>query len=204
MGKAGVRIGLGRKKAQEFADKLNMVRLPGNCCIRFSLTVDQALDDKDLPKEKRTQYMSYLRRLCCMFDILPSSFMLTPTFDGHGVTPFATGGFSDVYEATLDGRRVAVKVLKVNTQTIKSVRRVSGPLPPPLKAPLTPSYKLLIKEVVGWKWIRHENILPFVGVLSKPPLFSIISERMENGNIMNFIQARPDYNRLRLVSARRA
>ena len=124
-------------------------------------------------------------------------------FDERGVTPFATGGFSDVYEATLSGRSVAVKVLKVNTQTIESVRRVSGLLPPLSKGLLTRGYKHLIKEVVGWKWVRHENILPFVGVLWKPPLFSIISERMENGNIMNFVKAHPAHNRLSLVSERR-
>lgn len=140
-----------------------------------------------------------------MFEILPSSFMLTPTFDECGTTPFATGGFSEVYEATLEGRRVVVKVLKIpNTETIDSVRKVGGP---PLflsKWSLTSGPKLFVKEVVGWKWHRHENILPFVGVSSKPPLFSIVSERMENGNIMNFIKEYPNHNRLRLVSKGRA
>ena len=126
-----------------------------------------------------------------------------PTFNEREATPFATGGFSEVYEATLNGRPVVVKVLKVNTQTIKSVRRVSGLFSPLPNELLTPGCKLLIKEVVGWKWVRHENVLPFVGVMSKPPLFSIISERMENGNIIGFIEAHPSYNRLRLVSERR-
>ena len=139
-----------------------------------------------------------------MFDILPSSFVLTPTFDEHEAVPFASGGFSDVYKASLGGRRVAVKVLKVDTQTIKSVRRVGGLFLPPSNESLRLGRKLLIEEVVGWKWARHENILPFVGVVLKPPLFSIISERMENGNIMNFIEAHPSYNRLRLVSEGRA
>lgn len=61
--------------------------------------------------------------------------------------------------------------------------------------------KLLVKEVIGWKWLQHENILPFIGVTLTPPLFSIVSERMENGNIVDFIKARPDHNRLRLVSS---
>jgi len=69
--------------------------------------------------------MSYLRKLCRTFDILPSSFILTPTFDERGTTPFATGGFSEVYEASLDGRCVAIKVLDVNAETINGVRRVS-------------------------------------------------------------------------------
>ena len=60
--------------------------------------------------------------------------------------------------------------------------------------------KLLAKEVIGWKWLQHDNILPFLGVVLEPPRFSIISERMENGNIMCFIKAHPNHNRLRLVS----
>ena len=139
--------------------------------------------------------------MCCMFGILPSSFILTPTFDEHGTTPFARGGFSEVYEATFEGRCVAVKALKIPyAESIESVRKVSGLFLSPSKGLFTLDHKLLVKEVVGWKWVRHENVLPFIGVSLNPPLFSIISERMENGNIMNFIKAHPNYNRLRLVS----
>jgi len=60
--------------------------------------------------------------------------------------------------------------------------------------------ELLAKEVVGWKWIQHENILPFVGVTFAPPPVSIVSELMDNGNIMEFIKINQKYNRLRLVS----
>jgi len=60
--------------------------------------------------------------------------------------------------------------------------------------------QLLVKEVVGWKWLRHNNVLPFLGVSLEPPLLSIISDRMENGTIMDFIKLHPDFNRLHLVS----
>ena len=65
---------------------------------------------------------------------------------------------------------------------------------------LTLDLKLLVKEVVGWKWLQHENILPFLGVMLAPSPISIASERMENGNIMDFVKTHQDYNRLRLVS----
>ena len=136
-----------------------------------------------------------------MFRILPTSFLLTPTFDEYGTKPFAKGGYSEVYKATIGGRCVAVKALRfADTETVENARKVGGLFLPPRKERFTLCHELLVKEVVGWKWVHHENILPFVGVLSKPPLFSIISEWMENGNIMNFIKTRPDYNRLRLVS----
>ena len=60
--------------------------------------------------------------------------------------------------------------------------------------------KLLVEEVVGWKWLQHENILPFIGVALAPPLFSIISEWMENGDIKQFTKIHPEYNRVHLVS----
>jgi len=62
---------------------------------------------------------------------------------------------------------------------------------------LTLDFKLLAREVVGWKWLRHGNILPFVGVT---PELAIVSDLMENGNIMEFVNKHPRYNRLRLVS----
>ena len=41
--------------------------------------------------------------------------------------------------------------------------------------------------------------MPFVGVMFEPSI-SIVSERMNNGNIMDFVKVNQDYNRLRLVS----
>ena len=60
--------------------------------------------------------------------------------------------------------------------------------------------KFLIEEVVGWKFLKHRNIVPFIGVALTPPLFSIISEWMVNGDIMCFTRTHPEYNRLDLVS----
>jgi len=128
--------------------------------------------------------------------------MLEPTFDERGAEPFASGGFSDVYKATLDGRLVAIKTLRVSTTADpEKAYSVSGLVPGVLKLLLTLDPKLLVKEVVGWKWLRHENVLPFVGVTLTPLLFSIVSERMENGDIINFVKTHPDHNRLRLVSS---
>lgn len=43
-----------------------------------------------------------------MFETLPSSFVLAPAPDEHGIT-LGTGGSSEVYEATFGGRCVAIK-----------------------------------------------------------------------------------------------
>jgi len=62
---------------------------------------------------------------------------------------------------------------------------------------LTLGFKLLAREVFGWKWLQHRNIFPFVGVT---PELAIISDLMEHGNIMEFINNYPRHNRLHLVS----
>ena len=106
-----------------------------------------------------------------------------------------------MYKATFEGRPVVIKTLRVSSATDpKKVHKVSSSHRDATKQSLNPGSKLLIKEVVGWKWLRHENILPFIGVIFTPPLISIISERMQNGNITEFVRAHPKHNRLRLVS----
>ena len=106
-----------------------------------------------------------------------------------------------MYKATLHDRPVVIKVLNVATQMDREkIHKVSSFDPKMSKQLLTLHLQLLVKEVVAWKWLRHENILPFVGVTLAPSPISITSERMENGNIMDFIKVDQDYNRLNLVS----
>ena len=62
---------------------------------------------------------------------------------------------------------------------------------------LTRRFKLLAKEVIGWRWLQHENVLSFVGVT---PDLAIVSDLMEHGNIREFIANNPRHNRLQLVS----
>jgi len=55
-------------------------------------------------------------------------------------------------------------------------------------------HKRLVKEVVGWARLRHENILPFIGVSTQPTQFSIVSEWMPHGDIMSFVEDHPNRN----------
>ena len=138
--------------------------------------------------------------MCGAFGVLPQSFILEKAFDERETTPFATGGFSDIYKGTIDGRPVAIKTLRVTTTEYKKVHKVNRSVIKISEQLIMRESKLLAKEVIRWKWIQHDNILPFLGVVLEPPRFSIISERMENGNIVDFIKAHPDHNRLQLVS----
>ena len=65
-----------------------------------------------------------------------------------------------------------------------------------------PSIKQLCREVLIWKRLAHQDVLPLLGVsaLEDRQYFRIISEWMPDGNVAEFIKSNPQTNRLRLVS----
>ena len=50
-----------------------------------------------------------------------------------------------------------------------------------------------------WNYLRHPNVLQLLGVTMSETQFAMVSEWMTNGNINDFVKARPDVDRLRLV-----
>lgn len=50
-----------------------------------------------------------------------------------------------------------------------------------------------------WKALRHPNISSLLGVTMTENQFAMVSGWMDNGNINEFVKARPDTNRLALV-----
>ena len=126
--------------------------------------------------------------------------MLTEGFDHIEERPFTCGGFADVYKATYKGQCVVAKALKTTSvENLDNVHKVSGVIFCSIVHTLTPDFQRFAKEVVGWKWLRHENILPFVGVTSIPSSFSMVSAWMENGDIMRFLRTTPNQNPFTLV-----
>ena len=51
-----------------------------------------------------------------------------------------------------------------------------------------------------WSALRHENVLPLLGATVIGTRFVMVSEWMPNGNINEFVKARPDADRVGLVS----
>jgi hypothetical protein len=50
-----------------------------------------------------------------------------------------------------------------------------------------------------WKYFKHPNLLPLLGVEMTEDRFMMVSEWMTNGNINQFVEAHPDVNRFDLV-----
>ena len=51
-----------------------------------------------------------------------------------------------------------------------------------------------------WKALQHPNVLQLIGVTMSETQFAMVSDWMANGNISDFLKARPDADRLELVS----
>jgi hypothetical protein len=52
---------------------------------------------------------------------------------------------------------------------------------------------------VGWKTLRHPNVLPLLGVTMAETRFVTVSEWMVNGTIMEFVREHASADRLSLV-----
>jgi len=55
------------------------------------------------------------------------------------------------------------------------------------------------REGVAWKYLRHPNILPLIGVTVSNQRFVMVSAWMENGNINEFVGKDQHVNRIELV-----
>ncbi|KAF9786168.1 kinase-like domain-containing protein, partial [Thelephora terrestris] len=92
------------------------------------------------------------------------------------------GGYADVWKGIYCAQDVAVKVIR--TYSTDDLLKIM---------------KRLCKEVVMWRFLRHPNILPLLGVSMTENQFAVVSEWMRNGNINQFVRAHPEVNRLKLL-----
>lgn len=60
---------------------------------------------------------------------------------------------------------------------------------------------MFYKEAVMWRRLSHKNVLPFLGAAS-PALYplALVSPWMQKGDIVGYIKAHREVNRLGLVS----
>jgi hypothetical protein len=66
-----------------------------------------------------------LRRLCRETGLVPASCQVPIAVFRDSATPVSQTAFSDVWSAILDGRRVAIKALRLHGDQLQSVQRVS-------------------------------------------------------------------------------
>jgi len=89
----------------EYLDKVrHHVALPHS-----PLRPAQVLDGLDPSSAASRKCLRELRSICGIKGILPISYTLSSHLLNIGPEPFASGGFGDIYNGTLDGSRVCIK-----------------------------------------------------------------------------------------------
>jgi len=63
-------------------------------------------------------------------------------------------------------------------------------------------FQRFCREGVAWRYLRHPNILPLLGVTVSEHQFALVSEWMEDGNINDFLDMNRHVNRVELVCRR--
>ncbi|PBK89471.1 hypothetical protein ARMGADRAFT_935652 [Armillaria gallica] len=141
----------------------------------------QELDDAPHPDEYRKACMKCLRALCNARNIVPSSLFLRDVIR-EGKNPVGGGGFADIWKGHLHDTHVCLKVLRVFC-------------PEEQKAKVLRDF---CQEALVWRQLLHPNVLPFLGVSKDvfAPRYCLISPWMVNGNIMSYLEAHPDHDRL--------
>jgi len=130
-------------------------------------------------------YHSWIRKIVRHTGALPSSFFLEEVMRSSD-HPVAGGGFADIYIGSYGGIRVALKVLRIyGTQ---NQRREA--------------VKAVAHEAIFWKNLDHPHILPFLGISNDAfvPHLCLVSPWMSHGNIMDYIEAHPEVDRLPLLA----
>jgi len=126
--------------------------------------------------------MKSLREMCARYTLVPQSLKIELGDDSTGTLMFS-GGFGDVWKRQYQGREVAVKVLRTNTTN--DLGLIS---------------RRFCKEFIPWKFLRHPNVLPLIGVRMTENEFAMVSDWMPNGNINRFVTTHRDANRFELLA----
>lgn len=153
--------------------------LSGEDAQSFIDAIDQTLDA--LVPWLRKKCLTTLCKICGRRGMLPRSLHI-PLCYNRLDPPLYNGGYAEVWKGKHQGREVAVKVLKVYlTSDFDEITR------------------RFCKEVMTWKTLRHQNLLPLLGVTMNNNQFAMVSEWMINGNINEFIEEHGDVNRFELL-----
>ena len=149
----------------------------------------------------RSRCLHGLQKVSARCGILPKSYW-TPhdslvRADG---APSAIGRVSNVCHQSIDGQSVAVKTISSdcigNFNSFRRVRLVASPH----RIFLMNSGFLqkLCSNAVMWKRLKHPNVVPFLGLGSNAPPFSLVYPWMP-GSLSEYVRENPDVDRLGMV-----
>ncbi|KXN84340.1 Serine/threonine-protein kinase HT1 [Leucoagaricus sp. SymC.cos] len=148
--------------------------------------LDELLRTENLKGDKQRRTLDLLHKIVKSAQIVPQHLLLSDVvlkFDPLELV--AAGGFSDIFKREYKNRVVAVKVVRIKNplERDKVLKRHTG-------------------ELIISAYLAHPNILPFYGVvkINDSPLLIGISEWMENGDLLNYLEKKPEVPRIPLIA----
>ncbi|KAK1216382.1 Rho guanine nucleotide exchange factor [Marasmius sp. AFHP31] len=99
--------------------------------------------------------------------------------NGLSKSPAEFGGSTDTWTGSINGVRVAIKVVRHRIDSQKREQVV----------------KAFTREAMVWRNLNHPNILPFTGMYwfnGYQELVCLVSPQMENGNLLQFLNDHPE------------
>ncbi|KAF9645420.1 kinase-like protein [Thelephora ganbajun] len=143
--------------------------------------LDKVVSSNTVDPGLKNRCFRVLRRVSHACGILPRSYY--PGVTLSDIIPYASGGFADIWKGQLDGHQVCVKAFR--TQTAANLGRIK---------------RRFYREVIGWKYISHPNVLPFLGVSETLFPLCFVSPWLPNGNIIEYTRKNQRVNRLQLLA----
>ncbi|KAG6912003.1 hypothetical protein DXG01_000251 [Tephrocybe rancida] len=139
----------------------------------------------DLPELDivRPSILRVLLELSKRSGLYPTALILRGV-EPQGQKAVAAGSYGDIWQGTLAGGIVAIKVMRIDSSYINR------------------GIKIFCKEAIVWRQLHHPNVLPFQGVCQWPgPSFRVclVSPWMANRNVLQYLQRNPDDDRRSLI-----
>ncbi|KAJ6476218.1 kinase-like domain-containing protein [Mycena sanguinolenta] len=148
----------------------------------------QVLDRGSLPSaEDASRARRLIIRLSEVRDQLPASLFI-PSVTDHDMDPTFCGGFGDIYRASYNGTKVALKRIRGFQASADSLR----------------SRLQFCREALVWQTLRHKYVLPFIGIDRETfSSFCLVSPWMQHGTVLRYLRehGREDVDKMLLQIA---
>lgn len=129
-------------------------------------------------KAARNRCLRILSEVCRERATLPESYIVSDITPGK---KWHIGGAADVWAGKHGEKDVCIKVF----------RKHEGEQQDKIKG-------IFYHHVVRWKYVSHENVLPFLGISEAIPPFGIVSPQMPN-DILKYIKENQNVDRISLL-----
>ncbi|KAJ7270278.1 kinase-like domain-containing protein [Mycena rebaudengoi] len=155
------------------SEQAAILKLEGNSAQHFLDVLQDTLNKGLLlEKEHNSKARRVILKLSAACNNLPSSLFISGV-TGHDNHALFGGGFGDIYQASYDGKTVALKHIRTFHRDAEQ-RHI---------------WLQFCREAVVWQDLQHPCILPFIGIDREtfPGSLCMVSPLMENGTVLKYL-----------------